>query len=153
MNRICLAIRATAVCFIGLTLLSPASAKSASETEKELKRLHDEWAQARVRGDTAFLENFYGKELRLNVMNGSVVNRDFDIAAFASRTMKPELVEDEDLKISVYGKTAIATGVEHVKGTYRGNAGEFRLRFINVLVRRNGRWQLVAHQSTEVRNK
>jgi hypothetical protein len=35
-------------------------------------------------------------------------------------------------------------------GTYKGRAGEMALRFTNTLVRRDARWQLVAHRSTRV---
>lgn len=41
----------------------------------------------------------------------------------------------------------------NIRGIYKGAFGEFALRFTNVFVRRAGRWQLVTHQSTEVRKK
>ena len=84
-------------------------------------------------------------------MNGSVVTRDADIGVFRSGEMKPESIVDEDMKVSVYDNTAIVTGVENVKGAYKGNFGQFALRFTNVYVRRDGRWQLVTHQSTSIR--
>jgi ketosteroid isomerase-like protein len=57
------------------------------------------------------------------------------------------------MKISVYGDSAVLTGVEHLKGTYKGVFGEGAIRFTNVFVRRDGRWQLVAHQGTWVQKK
>lgn len=131
-----------------------APAAPPTETEaRELTQLHEAWAQARVAGDVAFLERFYAKEFRITNAGGRVVSREEDIALFAERAIKPDYIRDDDLAISRYGETALVTGVESLKGTYKGVPGEMALRFVNVLVRRDGRWQLVMHQSTEVRKR
>jgi ketosteroid isomerase-like protein len=115
-----------------------------------LIKLQNEWATARIKGDVAFLERLYAKEFRITAMDGSVVDRARDIDVFASGEMKPQAINDEDMKVAVYGETAIVTGIEDVKGTYKGNYGEFALRFTNVFIRRDGRWQMVTHHSTPV---
>lgn len=126
------------------------------DTEKVLLALHEQWAAARVNGDVAFLEQFYGKELRLQPADGSIVQRSDDIELFNRagksdlEVVKPEYIRHLDMKVTRYGETAVVTGVESLKGTYKGRAGEMALRFTNTLVRRDGRWQLVAHQSTPV---
>jgi hypothetical protein len=71
-------------------------------------------------------------------MNGVVVSRKEDIEAFASREMKPESIVDADMKVSLYDACAIVTGLERVKGTYKGAPGDFALRFTNVYLRRDG---------------
>jgi ketosteroid isomerase-like protein len=127
-----------------------------AQTEKELLALHDAWGEARIKGDVAFLETFYGQELRLNVMDGGVVQRKDDIALFDRagksdlQVIKPDYIKDVDMTVMTYGNTAVVTGIENLKGTAMGNYGEMALRFTNVLVRRDGRWQLVHHQSTPV---
>lgn len=130
-----------------------------SSTEAELLALHEQWAAARVNGDVAFLERFYGQELRLQVADGSVVARNDDIALFNRagksdlEVVKAEYIRDVDMKVTSYGDTAVVTGVENVKGTYKGHAGEMAVRFINVLVWREGRWQLVAGQGTQIQDR
>ena len=64
--------------------------------------------------------------------------------------MKPEYIRHVDMECTRYGESAVMTGIENLKGTYKGRPGEMALRFSNTLVRRDGRWQLVAHQSTRV---
>jgi ketosteroid isomerase-like protein len=126
------------------------------DTENVLLALHEQWAAARVNGDIAFLERFYGRELRLQRADGSIVQRNDDIELFNragksdSEVVKPEYIRHVDMKVTRYGETAVVTGVENLKGTYKGRPGEMALRFTNTLVRRDGRWQLVAHQSTRV---
>jgi hypothetical protein len=140
-----------AVGWFGVTVAATSLAQSRVEPEKELIRIQNEWATARIKGDVDFLEHLYAKEFRITSMNGSVVTRDDDIGVFRSGEMKPESIVDEDMKVSVYDNTAIVTGVENVKGTYKGHFGQFALRFTNVYVWRDGRWQLVTHQSTPIR--
>lgn len=129
-----------------------AGAQAAPVADDEvLRRLHRQWAKARVDGDVAFLERFYAPELTIHGMDGAVIPRASDIEAFAKRNIKPEIVEDEDVSVRIYGDTAVVTGIEHVRGTAYGRPGEFRLRFTNVLVRNRAGWQLVQHQSTVAR--
>ena len=133
--------------------------QSPADPEKELLQLHEEWAAARVQGNVAFLERFYGEELLLNQADGGVVPRKDDIELFNRagksdlEVVKPEYIRDVDMKVASYGSTAVVTGVENLKGTYKGRSGEMALRFISVLVWRDGRWQLVAHQSTRVQSR
>jgi uncharacterized protein (TIGR02246 family) len=121
------------------------------ETDRELIRLQHEWAAARVKRDVAFLESLYAKEFRITSLNGVVVERDADIAAFASGALQPESVKNEDMRVAVYGDTAVVTGLEKMKGTYNSVFGQFTVRFTNVFVRQDGRWLLLTHHSTEVR--
>jgi ketosteroid isomerase-like protein len=152
------------IVLLGLFFLMPGCGRQpdkadAAQTEKELRALQDEWAVARIKGDVDFLERFYAQELRLQVMDGSVVERKDDIAMFDrirrgdKDTIKPEFIQDVDIKVSTYCDTAVVTGVENLKGTYKGKSGEMALRFTNVFVRRDGRWQLALHHSTPVKPK
>lgn len=140
---------AAALCFAIVSNAQPPTAK----IEQELIQIQKDWAEARVKRDVAFLEKLYAKELRITALDGNIIERAADIADFASGDLKPEIARNDDLKISVYGETAIVSGIEYVKGTYKNNPGEFWLRFTNVYVRRENRWQLVSHQTTEMRGK
>lgn len=141
-------MKAMAGVLFGILLALPSGAQPASSAEKELLKIQDEWAAARVKRDVPYLEKLYAKEFRVQSMNGSVVSREEDIGNFATGTLKPDFVRDEEMKVSIYGDTGLVTGIENVGGTYKGQYGEMALRFTNVFVRRDGRWQLVAHQST-----
>lgn len=149
----CVMKHVAATGLLGLMVLVPGWAQSPSDLEKELITLQHDWGVARIKGDVGFLEDLYAKEFRVTAMNGSVVERDADIAVFASGAMKPESITDDEMKVSLYGDVAVVTGRENLKGTYRGVPGEFALRFTNVFVRRDGRWQLVTHQVTPITEK
>ena len=72
-------------------------------------------------------------------MNGSIVTRAADIGVFASGEMKPESVTNEDMEVLVYDNVAVVTGLENMRGTYKGMFGKFAVRFTNVFVKRDGR--------------
>jgi ketosteroid isomerase-like protein len=149
-------IKRVVIGLCGSLSLAIAAAQPPSATEdtvKELLALQHQWAAARVKRDVAFLESFYAKEFRITSMDGSVVSRAVDIGVFASGEMKPESVTDENMEVLTYDDVAVVTGLEKVRGTYKGVFGNFALRFTNVFVQRDGRWQLVTHHSTEVRGR
>ena len=130
--------------------ISAPAQKASGKVEKELLKLQDQWAEARVKRDVPFLEKFYGKEFHINNIWGGDDSREDDIRNFASGDLKPEVVKDEEMKVSAYGDVGVVTGIEKLKGTYKNNPGEFTLRFTNIYVRRDGRWQIVLHHATMV---
>ncbi len=136
---------------LGSLLLITARAEPAGDDAQALIKIQHEWAAARVAGDDAYLEKLYAKDFRITTLAGTVVERDEDIALFATKTLVPEFVRDDDMDVRLYGDTAVVTGREHMKGVHSGHAGEFIVRFTNVYVREDGRWRLVAHHSTEIR--
>jgi len=128
------------------------SAPTDDETEQELTKIMRQWAEARIKGDVTFLEKLYAKEFLITGTNGMLIARDTDIGLFARKEIKPQSIEDDDLKVSLYcPDVAIMTGRETVDGCYKSNCGgKGSLRFTNVFVRRDGRWQLVSSHGTWV---
>jgi ketosteroid isomerase-like protein len=113
-------------------------------------KLQADWAEARKKGDMAFLERFYAKEFTVGNMNGAEATRAQDLGMFSSGDLKPSVITDDEMKVNVYGQAALVTGVEHLEGSYKGHTGSFDLRFANVYVYRDQRWQLVRHQATPI---
>jgi ketosteroid isomerase-like protein len=58
----------------------------------------------------------------------------------------------DDVKVRQYGETAVATGRTEAKGSYRGLSASVVLRFTDVFVRRDGRWQAVASHASLLPN-
>jgi ketosteroid isomerase-like protein len=150
---------ATAIGVLGVVFLAPGIAQSLDETEKDrIVTIQKEWADARVKPDIAYLERLYAKEFRVQTMTGAVASREDDIAIFREGRIRPDFVRDEDLNVSIYGEVAVVTGIENVAGTYpsgplKGQHAELSIRFTNVFVHRDGRWQLVLPQGTLISQK
>lgn len=108
--------------------------QSGDTNENTFIRLEHDWAEARKKGDMAFLENFYGSEFTVATMNGLESSRAEDLAMFSSGDMKIVIITDSELKVTIFGEAAMVTGVEHVEGTYKGHPGLSDIRFTNIVI-------------------
>ena len=140
--------KSVALWFLAFATPLPALAQTTPAARAEITQVEDAWRKARIAGDTDFLESFYAKEGRIQGMTGKVQSRDADIEVFATGKIKPKFIDHGPLDIATYGDTAVVTGVDHLGGTAFGHYGEMYLRFTDVLVKRDGRWQLVIQQAT-----
>ena len=130
-------------------LLSVAWAASADE---ELKKLETDRAAAVVKGDVATLEKQTSDDYTLINMNGQMSDKSQMVNAF--KTGQSKLTSDElsDMKVRVYGNTAVITGKADVNGTLGGKDATGQIMFTRVYVKKGGQWQSVAFQQTRVSN-
>lgn len=142
-------MRGLALMIASVAALSvPAAAQVTHAVRTEIVQAEDAWRQARIYGDIAFLERFYAKEARIQGMDSKMLTHDAGIAMFKTGQIKPKFITHGPLDIATFGKVAVVTGVDHLGGTAFGHYGEMFLRFTDVLVKRDGRWQLVVQQAT-----
>lgn len=127
-----------------------ASATSASteNVEQAIRQLENERVPALLRGDTAFIERVYADDYVVTGANGVVRTRAAVVADMKSGAQMFESMTNDDVKVRVYGDTAIVTGRTKQKGQYKGQASLSPTMFTRVYVRRDGRWQLVANSSS-----
>lgn len=63
---------------------------------------------------------------------------------------KFESLTYDDLKVKVYGDTAIAYGIANIKGTSKGKPVNARVQWTDTWINRGGRWQCVASEGTTI---
>jgi len=81
--------------------------------------------------------------------NGTVTNKTEEIAETMSADLKWTASKLDNLKVRIYGDVAVITGMQTLTGSAKGYVSGPR-RFMDLWVRRNGRWQTVGGQSTLV---
>jgi ketosteroid isomerase-like protein len=125
------------------------SARAQSD-EEQLKKLDTDRAAAIVKGDVATLEKQTSDDYSLINMNGQMSGKAQMVTAF--KTGQSKLTSDElsDMKVRVYGSTAVITGKADVKGMLGGKDATGQIMFTRVYVKRGGQWQSVAFQQTRV---
>ncbi len=79
--------------------------------------------------------------------SGKVQNKAGYIEQVTGGDVRIRKAERYDIQIHVYGDTATATGSTKVDVELKGEPKQFDLRFLDVWVKRDGRWQIVARQS------
>jgi hypothetical protein len=72
------------------------------------------------------------------------------VSAYDSGKLKYESVKFDEIKVHPYGETAVVTARSTAKGQDNGKDFSGQYRYTRVYVKRQGRWQLVATQSTRI---
>lgn len=129
---------------------SPAARPGSKDEQAVLQALH-QWVDALRRNDTAAVEQIVADDYLITTAEGTVLNKEQDTAPLKSGEVKFESAATEDVKVRVFGKTAIVTGIGRFKGTYKGRPFTVNERFTDVYVKRRDRWQPVAAHSTALR--
>ena len=135
-----------------LSLAVLLNAAWAASAEEELKKLETDRAAAVVKGDVATLEQQTSDDYTLINMNGQMSDKSQMVNAF--KTGQSKLTSDElsDMKVRVYGNTAVITGKADVNGTLGGKDATGQIMFTRVYVKKGGQWQSVAFQQTRISN-
>ena len=126
-------------------------AASPEDAEARLRAQADAWDQAIVAKDRAGVEANMAPEFRQVSAGGAVVGRQ----AFIDDILSPDLTIDpyrvEELDVRVLGDTALLTGRIRMTGRSEGQPFKSHFRYVDVYLRRHGRWQVVSVQVTPMR--
>jgi ketosteroid isomerase-like protein len=121
---------------------SPTDADAIAAIEQQI-------AKAWVGGDQATIDRILAAEWSVTDASGRVLTKQQVMEeTFGSADRKIEAMNIDDVKVRLYGDTAVATGRTQAKGSYRGASASVVLRFTDVFVRRDGQWQAVASHAS-----
>jgi hypothetical protein len=136
-----------------LALLCVVPVWGQSPAEKELIKVENDWSNAWVKSDGKFLDQLYATEYLSTGSDGTLYNKVDGIKDDTSAEYAEKSLSLSDLKVHIYGETAVVTGRYNVKFKKGGKAEQFDGRSTDVFVKRDGRWQCVATQGTKVEKK
>jgi uncharacterized protein (TIGR02246 family) len=150
-------MRRLLIAAIMLLLILPFMAVGQAEGDKQkgknkdeqavLKQL-DNWIEALKRNDMTALNRIIAEDFMLVEVNGNFLNREQDLEAVKTGDLKFQSMKTEDVKVFVYGETAIVTGRGVYEITYKGKASTIRERFFDVFQKRKGQWRVIASRPT-----
>jgi ketosteroid isomerase-like protein len=119
----------------------------AAEPADAVREVAEGWYNAAVKQDRAALESLLADDLVYTHAGGQVQTKSEYIAAVMKGPPHYESMTYSDMKIRIYGQTAVLTAFADIKLT---SQPMFRVRTLHVYVENGGHWQLVAHESTRV---
>jgi ketosteroid isomerase-like protein len=127
-------------------------AQTPAGPEQALLNVETAWSQAAVNRDRARLEPFYADEYIFTNEDGLASNKAKEIADITSGTFRLTSFRFSDLKVHLYGAVALVTGQNTITGRWEDIGKDISgpYRFTDVFVKRSGRWQCVASQSSRV---
>lgn len=129
-------------------MLTVAFAAQTDRTTEELARFEHEWASAVQRTDMAALRQIIADDYIGTTASGGIQNREEYLGDFTSGDRRTFTLTTDDLRIKVYGETAVMTHGGTATGEYKGTPTSGAYRWTHVAIRRGGRWQAVANHVT-----
>ena len=125
-----------------------------SKAERAIVAAYKEWDTAVVKADLGALERILAPEHVFTDSDGSTADKAGMLADYKSGVTKVFSCATSDLKVMVFGDTAVVTGIWSAKMTSKGRDDSGAHRFTDTWVKRNGRWQCVAdHLSKAIPDK
>jgi uncharacterized protein (TIGR02246 family) len=143
--------RTLTLCLVGLVLLLGAAqsqAQQAGGTEKAVAALEEQWLKSQKTNNPDLVAPLLAENFVTTSSGGKVASK-AEMLAIVKAT-KYSSAEYSDVRVSVFGDTAIATGIEKLKGTdSSGKPLDANERWTDTWVKMpSGKWQCVAsHQS------
>jgi ketosteroid isomerase-like protein len=123
---------------------------SDQKTEEQLKKYETDRAAAVVKGDIPAVEKGTADDYTFVNSNGQIMDKNQLLSAMKSGDLKLTSDDVSDMKVRIYGNTAVITGKTDVKGTIGGKDASGQDLFTRVMVKKNGAWQTVALQQTKI---
>jgi ketosteroid isomerase-like protein len=124
-----------------------------SDVEEELLKLEKEFENAIVKNDPEAIERFVAADWIIIDPDGQIVHSNRFFEAIKSGALTHEIMESQDLRVRVYGDSAVVTGLTRTKGKFMGQDFSTEERATDVFVKRDGRWQCVLTHLTRLAKK
>jgi len=119
--------------------------------EQALLQLENDWGAAARSKDKLWFERTFADEYTSIGSNGKMRNKTEDIAEMMSNSDTLTTDEVSDMRARVYGDMAVVTGRLHQVGKDKDGSFDRNYSWTDTWVKRDGRWQVVASQSTLVK--
>ena len=132
---------------------SAAKGDDSSDIVAKIAKLEAQWTDAVVRGDVVTCLKIEAPDYLESDTDGTLSNRDENNAALASGAYKATSIRIDELKVRVFGDTAIVHGLETEKSMTNGKDSSGQFRFTDVFVKCDGVWMAVAEHDSKVKAK
>jgi len=117
----------------------------AANAEQAVRQQDEQRIHAQISADANALRRIYADDFLGIGPTGVVRNKAQVIADFTSHELTYQSITTADVRVRIYGNTAVETGRSTMIGRDKGRAVPRDNRFTRVWVVKEGRWQLVAN--------
>jgi ketosteroid isomerase-like protein len=121
--------------------------------QEELVKLENDFARAVANNDGDALDEILADDWIVVDSDGSMIDKARFLGVIKSGVLSHESMESTDLRVRLYGNTAVVTGLTTTKGKFMGQNFTSCERATDVLVKQTDRWQCVFTQLTRFTKK
>src|SRR6266550_496759 len=118
-----------------------------ASVEQALMQMEREWVEAAQKKDAATLDRILADDWVGQGPTG-IAKKAEALADLKSGDNKLESITLGDMKVRVFRDTAVVTGSDDEKSSYKDKDTSGHYTWTDVFAKRNGRWQAVASQGT-----
>jgi ketosteroid isomerase-like protein len=120
------------------------SPAASSATDKAaIIKMEKDWAVAFVKKDTAKMLSLGSPDCWFTSSAGEVVTLEDFVGDVKSGAYTVRSMHIDDLKVRLYGDTAVVLGLETEKSRYKGQDSSGQYRYTDTWLKRDGRWLCV----------
>ena len=116
--------------------------------EEELLKVEKGFVDAIAKNDLEAIERFVTDDWIIINADGGIIDRERFLEVINSGTLTHEMMESEDMRVRVYGDSAVVSALTRSKGKFMGQEFTTHERSTDVFVRRDGQWRCVLTQLT-----
>ena len=136
---------------LALSTIAIAKEKGTGADEVTLKKIEQEMLDGVLKSDTSVLEKYLTSDYLGIGPDGVTQNKAEFLSDVKSGTLKLESSTMSDLKVQVADPDmAIVVYRTNDKGTYKGKDITGEYRWLDVFVKRDGKWKVVIDQGTQI---
>jgi len=121
--------------------------------QEELLKLENDFARAVTNNDADVVDGFLADDWIIVDPDGGMIDKARFLGVIKSGALSHEKMESADLRVRLYGNTAVVTGLTTTKGKFMGQDFTSCERATDIFVKQNDRWQCVFTQLTRFTKK
>jgi len=119
-------------------------------TEQTLMKMEQEIADGIEKGDLSVYDKYTAANAVFTDPGGMLLSKAQLLAQFKSGDLKIESTKIADMKVQMFGNTAIVTYRTTDKGMYKGKDISGEYRWTDVFSKMAGKWKMIGGQGTPI---
>ena len=127
--------------------------KRNSDDEQALVKIQHDWADARLNRDSSFPKRIEADDFTVVWFDGRIVNKEEDVKTYESGDATFTEFKIDDLKVRLYGDTAIVVGQGSIKAHTKTQDLSGQYVWTDTFVKMRSEWKAVALQVSSVLEK
>jgi len=133
-----------------MTLFGSFSYGQKMTNEQTLMKMEQEMSEAIIKNDMSVWDKYSADNAVFTDPGGSVMTKAQSVAMFKSGDLKIESTKIDDMKVQMFGDTAIVTYKTTDKLSWKGKDMSGEYRWTDVFAKVGGKWKIIASQGTPV---
>ena len=121
-----------------------------SDIKEEFRELDRGWVAAYLHGDKKLFDRIWVEGFVFTSPFGQFTSKAREIADIKSGDLAFESLSTDNLRVKVYGHTAVMAGRLTMKGRYKDRDLSGQYSFTNVLGKRQETWRIVASHAVHI---